>query len=134
MVNAYPGAHRLGRTFEPLNQVLVDALRKHSDVPLLHTADDVSFTGAEVESEIARYAAALARQQVELGTRVAILSGNRVEVLFVQHAIGVLGGVYITLHPLGTPFDFAHVLKDSIVDVVVVDKAREKGIVQAIEL
>jgi fatty-acyl-CoA synthase len=124
----------LGRRFEPLNDVLIRSLRNHGDVPLLHTADDVSFTGAEVEGEIARYAAALARDKVELGTRVAILSGNRVEVLFVQHAIGVLGAVYITLHPLGTPFDFAHVLKDSLVDVVVVDKVREKDVVKAIEL
>jgi fatty-acyl-CoA synthase len=134
VVNAYPGAHSLGRKFEPLNEVLVQSLRKHGDVPLLHTADELSFTGAEVEREIARYAAALARHQVELGTRLAILSGNRVEVLFVQHAVGVLGGVYITLHPLGTPFDFAHVLKDSFVEVIVVDKAREKDIVRAIEL
>lgn len=137
MVNAaweLPGTHPPARTFQHLNEVLVDSLRRYRDVVLLHTADDVSFTGAEVESEIARYAAALARHSVELGTRVAILSGNRVEVLFVQHAIGVLGGVYITLHPLGTPFDFAHVLKDSLVELIVVDEAREQDIAQAIEL
>ncbi len=132
--SAYPGAHPSGRTFEPLNQVLVDALRTHRDVALLHTDDEVSYTGAEIDGEIARYAAALARHQVDLGTRLATLTGNRVEVLFLQHAIGVLGGVYIPLHPMGTPSDFAYILKDAIVDVVIVDKAREREIAKAIEL
>ena len=130
----YPGAHSLGRTFEPLNKVLLDSLRAHSDVALLYTAEGEAFTGGGIEREIARYAAALARGGTELGTRLAILSGNRVEVLFVQHAVGVLGGIYITLHPLGTPFDFAHVLTDSNVELVVVDKVREKDILQAIDL
>src|SRR3546814_1922889 len=70
-----------------------------------------SFTGAEIETAVARYIAVLDRHGVALGATVGLLAGNSVEVLFAQQAIGVIGGVFTPFHPLGAPADFAYILK-----------------------
>lgn len=127
-------AHASGRTFEHLNDLLVNALRTYRDTTLLHSAEGRPFTGGEIEAEVARYQAALEHLGVGLGVRVALLAGNCVEVLFVQQAIGLLGGVFTPLHPLGSPSDFAYMLADAGVDIVIVDKAREQEIAKAVEL
>jgi fatty-acyl-CoA synthase len=114
--------------------MLVNALRTYRDTTLLRTAEGRQFTGGEIELEVARYQAALEGRGVGLGVRVALLAGNSVEVLFVQQAIGLLGGVFTPLHPLGSPSDFAYMLADAKVNIVIVDKAREKEIVKAIEM
>ncbi len=126
-------AHASGRSFEHLNDVLVNALRAHRDTMLLHTAEGQSFMGGEIEAEVARYQVALERLGVGLGVRVALLAGNSAEVLFVQQAIGLLGGVFTPLHPLGSPSDFSYMLADAKVNLVIVDKAREKEIAKAVE-
>jgi len=127
-------AHASARGFEHLNDLLVKALRSHSGDVLLHTANDVCFTGAEIEGHVAQYVAALQRVGVGLSFRVSLLAGNTVEVLFVQHAIGLLGGVFSPLHPLGSPSDFGYMLADAEIDLVIVDKRRESEIVEAVEL
>ena len=106
-------AHASGRSHEPSIDVLVKAIRTHRDTVLLHTAERQHFTGGEIEGEVARYKAALEKLGVGLGVRVALLAGNSVEVLFVQQAIGLLGGVFTPLHPLGSPSDFAYLLADA---------------------
>src|SRR5262245_60609998 len=106
-------AHSSGRRLEHLNNMLVNALRAHRDKLLLHTFGGDSFTGAEIEAEVARYVAALEKLGVGLGVRVALLAGNSVEVLFVRQAIGLLGGVFTPLHPLGSPSDFSYMLNDA---------------------
>ena len=123
-----------GRSFKHVNDVLVEALRTYSDETLLRTADGTTFTGSQIETHIARYAAAFDRLGFVEGTRLAILAGNSVDVLFVQHGLGVTGGIYAPLHPMGTPADFAHVLTDAAIDVVVVDKAREHEIQTAVAI
>lgn len=127
-------AHASGRSFEHLNDMLVNALRTYRDTVLLHTSERRRFTGGEIEGEVARYQAALEKLGVGLGIRVALLAGNSVEVLFVQQAIGLLGGIFTPLHPLGSPSDFAYMLADAKIDFVIVDKAREQEIVKAVEL
>jgi fatty-acyl-CoA synthase len=127
-------AHASGRSFEHLNALLVNALRTHCDTVLLHTAEGQSFTGGEIEAEVARYQIVLEELGVGLGVRVALLAGNSAEVLFVQHALGLLGGVFVPLHPMGSPSDFAYMLADAMVDVVIVDKTRENEIVEAVDL
>jgi fatty-acyl-CoA synthase len=127
-------AHASGRSFEHLNDLLVQALRTYADVELLHTWAGASFTGAQIESEVARRASALERLGVGLGTHVALLAGNSPEVLFAQQAIGVLGGVFVPLHPMGTPSDFAHILEDAEVEFVLVDLDRTEEIAQAVTL
>ena len=127
-------AHTSSRSFDHLNDLLVNALRTYPDKVLLHTWKGQSFTGAQIESEVSRYAAALERHGVGLGVKVALLAGNSVEVLFVQQAVGVIGGVFTPFHPMGVPSDFAHILNDAGIDIVIVDKAREEEIAKAIQL
>ncbi len=127
-------AHSSGRSFTHLNDLLVQALRAHREAVLLYSAEGRPFTGGEIEAEVACYQATLEQLGVGLGVRVALLAGNGVEVLFIQQAIGLLGGVFTPLHPLGSPTDFAYMLADSGVAIVIVDKARELEITKAVEL
>lgn len=127
-------AHKSGRTFEHLNDLLIKALRTYHDRVLLQSWDGRSFTGAEIEGEIARYVTALEKQGVRFGQTVGLLSGNCVEVLFAQHAIGIIGGVFTPFHPMGAPFDFAHILNDADIKIVIVDPSREADIFQAAKL
>ena len=127
-------SHQSGRAFEHLNDMLVKALRAHRDTVLLHAADGECFTGAGIEGQITRFVAALEKLGVGLGVPVALLAGNSVEVLFIQHAISVLGGIFTPLHPMGAPPEFAHMLGEADVNIVIVSKAREAEIVKAAEL
>lgn len=125
-------AHASGRAFEDLNQLLLTALRTNHGRMLLHSWDGRSLLGAEIEREIARYVAALERQGVTFGKTVGLLAGNCIEVLFVQHAISIIGGIFTPFHPMGAPADFAYILDDAAIDIVIVDPAREADIIKAI--
>src|SRR3546814_153994 len=127
-------AHMSGRSFDHINDLLVNALRAHPDKVLLRTWEGGSFTGAEIETAVARYIAVLERHGVALGATVGLLAGNSVEVLFAQQAIGVIGGVFTPFHPLGAPADFAYILNDAGIDIVIVDEARHADMAKAIEL
>jgi fatty-acyl-CoA synthase len=122
------------RAFEHLNDLLVRSLRAHSATTLVVEADGTSWTGAQLEVAIARCAAVLDRLDLRFGDRVALLSGNRIEVLFVQQAVAALGGVFVPLHPLGSPADFAHILDDAGPTHVVVDGARIDEISEAVRI
>src|SRR3546814_2012714 len=56
------------------------------------------------------------------------------DLLFAQQAIGVIGGVFTPFHPLGAPADFAYILNDAGIDIVIVDEARHADMAKAIEL
>src|SRR3546814_10228003 len=120
-----------GRSFDHINDLLVNALRAHPDKVLLRTWEGGSFTGAEIETAVARDIAVLERHGVALGATVGLLAGNSVEVLFAQQAIGVIGGVFTPFHPLGAPADFAYILNDAGIDIVIVDEARHADMAKA---
>jgi len=127
-------AHGSGRSFDHLNDVLVNGLRTYSDRILLKAAGGEDYSGAEMEGQVARYAAVFDQLGITLGVPVGLLAGNSVEVLFVQQALGIIGGVFTPFHPMGTPSDFAYILNDSAIDIVVVDETRAPEIAKAIEL
>lgn len=127
-------AHSSGRSFEHVNDLLLRSLRTYHDRVLLHAADGATYTGVAIEEQVARYAAALEKVGVGLGSPVALLAGNSVEVLFVQHAVSILGAIFTPLHPLGSAADFAYMLRDAAVDVVVVTPTRKAEIAKAAEL
>jgi fatty-acyl-CoA synthase len=127
-------AHASGRIFADMNDLLVTALRAGQGRILLHSWDGRSFTGAEIEGAIAHYVAVLEGQGVAFGQTVGLLAGNCVEVLFAQHAISIIGAIFTPFHPMGAPADFAYILDDAAIDIVIVDKDREADIAKAIEL
>lgn len=122
------------RRFEHFNDLLVRALRTHADKTLVVESDGTSWTGAQLEVAIAQCTAVLDGLGLRSGDRVALLSGNRIEVLFVQQAVAALGGVFVPLHPLGSPADFAHILNDAAATRVIVDGARINEITEAVEI
>ena len=122
------------RRFEHLNDLLVRALRTHSDKTLVVESDGTSWTGEQLEVAMARCAAVLDGLDLRSGDRVALLSGNRIEVLFVQQAVAALGGVFVPLHPLGSPADFAHILDDAAATHVVVDSSRMDEVAEAVDI
>src|SRR5690606_10735233 len=71
-----------------------------------------------------RYVQALHEQGISRGTRVALLSGARIEVLYLVNAVQLIAAVYVPLHPLGSLDDHAHVLADAGVDLLIFDAAR----------
>lgn len=127
-------AHDSGRTFDDLNTVTLNAYRSFSDSVLLQSAAGRTYTGSQLEVEVARYVTALSGLGVDLGSKVALLAANSVEVLFVQQAVSFLGATYVPLHPLGSPADFAHIFNDVGVQVVVVAHERRPEIERAIEM
>lgn len=127
-------AHSSGRSFEHLNDVLVNGMRTYHDRVLLRTSDGERYTGADMEGHVARYAAVFDRLGVGLGTPVGLLAGNSVDVLFAQQALSIIGGVFTPFHPMGTPSDFAYILNDAAIDFVVVDTARHMDMARAVEL
>lgn len=122
------------RRFEHMNDLLVGALRTYADKTLVVESDGTSWTGAQLEVAMARCTAVLDGLGLRAGDRVALLSGNRIEVLFVQQAVAALGGVFVPLHPLGSPADFAHILDDAAATHVIVDSARMDEIAEAVEI
>ena len=104
--------------------LLVNALTRTPDRPLLLRPDGSGLNVSEVRDASSRFQQALHALGVGRGTRVGLLSSNRVEVLFANNAVQLLAAIYVPLHPLGSSADHLHMLTDSGVDVLVVDPSR----------
>ena len=61
---------------------------------------------------------------VSAGTRVGVLSANRPEVLHVGHAVQLLAGIYIPMHPLSGVADHLHVISDAQIEILIFDATR----------
>jgi fatty-acyl-CoA synthase len=104
--------------------VLVNALNQDPQRPLMHLLDGPTLTVGEVRDATSQYAQALAGLGIGRGDRVGLLSANRPEVLHVSHAVQVLAGIYVPLHPLGSVADQLHAIRDAGVGVLVFEAAR----------
>jgi len=104
--------------------LLVNALNQQPDRPLLHLLCGQTLSVGQIRDLISQYVQALRSLGVGPGTRVALLSGNRPEVIFVSHAVQVLAAVYVPMHPLGGFADHLHIVIDAAVEVLVFDPAR----------
>jgi len=114
------------------NEMLISALRANATRPVVHTADGMEITGSAFEAELSRYAAVLRAEGVREGARVGLLSGNRVEVLYVCHALMLIGAIFVPLHPMGSVADYAYVLEDAGIDVLVFDAANHAAAIDAL--
>ena len=103
-----------------LPDLLIAALARNGDRPAVQIGAEMR-TAAEVGNEISRYVQALRAQGVELGSGVATLSKNRVEVLYSMGAVMVGGYRNTPLHPLGSLDDHAYVLEDAGIDTLLFD-------------
>ncbi|WP_045880031.1 AMP-binding protein [Pseudofrankia sp. DC12] len=104
-----------------LPDLLIAALGRNPDRPAVYIGD-VALTAAEVAAEISRYAQAYASVGLRVGSRTAMLSPNRPEVLFAMGANMITGCRSTSLHPLGSLDDHVYVLTDAEVETLVVDE------------
>ena len=105
-----------------LPHLVIDGLNRYDDRPFLFLGD-ATVTYAEVRAQASRFAQALASKGIEKGSRTAVLSANRPEVLYNLCANLFIGSCNTPLHPLGSAEDQAYVLKDAGIDTLVYDAA-----------
>jgi fatty-acyl-CoA synthase len=112
-----------------LPDLLIVGLERNGDRPAIYIDGEMR-TAAELRDEISRYVQAFRSQGIELGSSVATLSKNRVEVLYSMGAVMVSGCRNTPLHPLGSLDDHAYVLEDAGIETLLfdpqfADRARE---------
>ncbi len=100
--------------------LLVHALKRHKDKPVLHI-EGRSLTGQDLSDQISRFITALCEVGVGQGSPVGLLALNRPEVLVSIGAGQLLGLRRTALHPLGSLDDHASVLGDAGVETLIVD-------------
>jgi len=105
-----------------LPHLTINGLKRYDERPFMFLGDDV-ITYKEVREKTSRFAQALESKGVHKGSRVALISANRAEVLYQLFANMTVGVVYTPLHPMGSLDDHAYVLEDAGVDTLVFDPA-----------
>jgi len=104
--------------------ILVNALQQDPSRPLLQLLGGPMLTVGDIRDATSRFMQALQSVGVAAGTRVGILSANRPEVLHSGHAVQLLAGISMPMHPLAGLADHLHVVTDAQVDVLIFDAAR----------
>jgi fatty-acyl-CoA synthase len=104
--------------------ILANALNQGGARKLLHLKDGPTQTVSEVRDATSQYVQALASLAVGRGTRVALLSPNRPECLHITHAVQLLAGIYVPMHPLSALADHLHAVRDAGVELLIFDTAR----------
>ena len=92
-------------------RVMFEALHRYHDRPCLVMGERV-VTYSDMRRSTSRYMQALASKGLTKGSRIAVLSGNRPEVLFNSAASTMAGCCSTALHPLGSLDDHAYILQD----------------------
>ncbi|MDT5009576.1 MAG: fatty-acyl-CoA synthase [Mycobacterium sp.] len=100
--------------------LLVGALKRHKDKPLLYLGD-TTLTGGELADRITQYVQAFEGLGAGTGATVGLLSLNRPEVLMIVGAGQTQGYRRTALHPLGSLDDHAFVLSDAGVTSLIID-------------
>ncbi len=103
-----------------LPHLVIDGLNRYDDRPFLFLGD-ATITYAEVRAHASRFARALESKGIGKGSRTAVLSANRPEVLYNLCGNLLLGACNTPLHPLGSADDQAYVLEDAEIETLVFD-------------
>jgi len=106
-------------------QLIATALNLDDERPLLATVGQAPMSVKAVREQTSRYVQALARMGVSKGDRVALLSSNRLDVIHLINALGILGALPVALHPLGAVGDYLYVLDDAAISLLVFDPAHK---------
>jgi fatty-acyl-CoA synthase len=110
------------RIHEPplMAHLLIDGLNRYNERPCLLLGDSV-LSYADVRALTSRLVQALQSKGLGPGSRVAIVSGNRPEVLANIAAMQIAGCCGTPLHPLGSLDDHAYVLEDAGIEALIFD-------------
>ena len=104
--------------------LLVNALNQTPERPLLQLDGGDMLTVGRVRDATSQFVQALGSLGIGRSSRVATLSTNRPEVLYISNAIQILAAVAVPMHPLGGLSDHLHVVLDARVDVLIFDAGR----------
>ena len=108
--------------YQPVStlDMIAQALARDTDRLVVIGASGERVTALGLANEISRY-----RQAFEAldpaPTRAAILSRNRIEVLYAQNGLNFAGIVNTALHPMGSVDDYLYVIEDAGIDTLVFD-------------
>ncbi|MEH6633959.1 MAG: AMP-binding protein [Halioglobus sp.] len=100
--------------------LLVDGLNRYNDEPCLLIGDKVA-SYREVRESTSQMVQALQSKGLGIGSRIAVISANRPEVLSNIAAMQLAGCIGTPLHPLGSLEDHAYVLEAAEIDTLVYD-------------
>ncbi len=100
--------------------LVIRSLEAREDEPCIHLAGRVATYG-EIRRRTSQLVQAQRSRGVTLGTRLAVLSKNRPEVLTNLTASLVNGCVITPLHPMGSFSDHAYVIGDAEIECLVFD-------------
>ncbi len=103
--------------------LLIDGLNRYHDEPCLFLGDKVA-SYREVREVTSQMVQALQARGLGIGSRIAVISGNRPEVLSNIAAMQLAGCIGTPLHPLGSLDDHAYVLEAAEIDALVYDAAK----------
>jgi fatty-acyl-CoA synthase len=100
--------------------MLIDGLNRYHDEPCLFLGDKVA-SYKEVRESTSQMVQALQSKGLGVGSRIAVISANRPEVLSNIAAMQLNGCIGTPLHPLGSLDDHAYVLQAAEIDTLVYD-------------
>ncbi len=100
--------------------LIIDGLNRYDDRPCLYLGDTIA-TYAEVRKKASQYTQALQSLGLGIGSKVAIISGNRPEVLYNLTAVMLTGCSSSALHPLGSADDHAYTMNDAGIETLIFD-------------
>lgn len=101
--------------------LLIQALQAHADREVLFLPDGSSRTGKQMADETSRFCQAFKAIGLGRDSRVALLSGNRVEVINITDAALLEAMLITSLHPMGSVDDFEYVIDDAKIDTLIFD-------------
>jgi fatty-acyl-CoA synthase len=102
--------------------LLVEGLNRYHDEPCLLLGDTVA-SYRQVRESTSQMVQALQSSGLGVGSRVAIISANRPEVLSNIAAMQLTGCIGTPLHPLGSLEDHAYVLEAAEIDTLIYDSS-----------
>ena len=120
--------------FEPalMPHLIIDGLNRYNDRPCLYLGDEMQ-TYREVREKTSQLIQALNSKGIGKGSRTAIISANRPEVLH-NIAAGSIAGVCATaLHPLGSLDDHAYVIENAGIETLIYDPTAFDGLAKALK-
>ena len=100
--------------------LLVEGLNRYNDEPCLYLGDKVA-SYRDVREQTSQLVQALQSKGLDVGSRVAVISANRPEVLSNIAAMQLTGCIGTPLHPLGSLDDHAYVLEAAEIDTLIFD-------------
>jgi fatty-acyl-CoA synthase len=112
--------------------LLIEGLNRFDDEPCLFLGDKVA-SYREVRESTSRMVQALQSRGLGVGSRVAVISTNRPEVLSNIAAMQLAGCIGTPLHPLGSLDDHAYVLEAAEIDTLIYDPTAFEEVAGALQ-